>query len=160
MHDATRVVHAGPPGASARATGRGLVLAASLLCYAVALALPGLAALGPNPYGFDGYRGYLCLAYGAMTVFGGWEYFVPWTANVLYAGALLAWLVPRRPPRWAAAIPLAGLGLSATVFRIDDVMVNEAGHRAAVHPGIGAWLWMAAQAVLLTGLLAGHARET
>lgn len=133
---------------------RSLVAAGSLICYASGLFLPGLAAREVNPFGFESYEGILCLAYGITTVLGGWTYFLPWTANVLYAGALLAWLVPLRPPRWAAAIPLVGLGLAATVFRIDSVLVNEAGNRVAVRPGSGAWLWMAAQVMLLVGFLA------
>jgi hypothetical protein len=142
------------PGDSRRPSGRSLVAAGSLICYASGLLLPGLAARGVNPYGFESYRGYLCLAYGVTTIFGNWTYFLPWTANVLYAAAFLAWLVTLRPPRWSVVIPLAGLCLAATVFRIDSVMVNEAGHRAAVHPGSGAWLWMASQAILLVGFLA------
>jgi hypothetical protein len=136
-----------------RKSMRRFVLPVSLGCYAAALFLPGLAAREANPYGFTSYGGFACLIWGPTTILAGWTYFRPWTANIPYLVSIFAWAIPKKPPRWFALFPLIGLALAATVFRIDDVMVNEAGHRVAVRPGIGAWLWMTSQAIFLAGFL-------
>jgi hypothetical protein len=142
--------------ASGMATPRSikrLVLALTLLCYSMALILPGLVAREPNSYGYTSSLGYVCLLFGWITIFGGLGYFFPWLANLFYLPGLLLWLLPTRSPRWGAIFPVIGLGLATLTFRIETIMVNEAGHRVAVQPGIGAWLWMASFALLLLGFL-------
>jgi hypothetical protein len=137
------------------------ILVLSLLCYGVALFLPGLAAREKNPYGFTGYYGYICLIFGWTTVVSGTKYFFPWMANLFYFPALLLWLIPARPPLWGALIPGMGLVLATLTFRIETTIVNEAGHRVAVQPGFGAWLWMASFTILLGGFLfQGHRNES
>jgi hypothetical protein len=41
--------------------------------------------------------------------------------------SIFAWAIPAKAPRWFALFPLIGLALAAAMFRINDVMVNEAG---------------------------------
>ena len=129
------------------------LLLLSMLCYGVALCFPGLAPYEPNPQGFTGVAGYVCLAFGWSTIVTGTKYFLPWLANLFYFPALLVWGVTTKPPRWGAVMAGVGLALTALTFRIDTVMVNEAGQRVGVRPGLGAWLWMASFAVLLVGFL-------
>ena len=128
------------------------VFALSLVCYGAALCLPGLAADGTNPYGFDGVVGFSCLAFGWSTALtSSWKFFLPWTANFLYFPALLLWCIGRRARPWGVLLALGGFMLAALVFRIDSMMVNEAGHRAAVRPGWGAWFWMASMLLIPLG---------
>jgi hypothetical protein len=133
---------------------RHAVLIASLACYAAALFLPGVAAREANPYGFTGYNGLTCLLGGPTTILGGWTFFRPWTANIPYGITLLVWIASARPRRWCAVFPAGALALGVTVWSIDTVMVNEAGHRVAAEPGVGAWLWLTSMAILLAGFLA------
>ena len=132
----------------------------SLSCYGLALFLPGLAARESNPYGFHGVSGFMCLVFGWSTVVAGWKYFLPWMSNFLYLPALLLWIAGPRARRWGALLALGSLILAAQTLRIDTFMVNEAGHRVAVQPGLGAWCWMASMIVLLFGAVAPIANRS
>lgn len=125
----------------------------SLGLYLVSLGFQGLAATGSNPYGFDGYRGFHCLLFGWTTILGSLAFFVPWTANLLYLPSLLLLAIPARPLRVFLALPAMGLALALGALRIDEVLVNEAGHRSPVELGAGAWLWLASFSVLIAGFL-------
>ncbi len=56
----------------------------SLGLYVLSLAFQGLAAVGSNPYGFEGYPGFHCLVFGWTTLLGSLTFFLPWTANLLW----------------------------------------------------------------------------
>jgi hypothetical protein len=131
-----------------------LIFMFSYSTYVIALFLPGLAATGKNPYQFDSYHGFLCLFFGWITVFtGAWKYFLPWTANFFYGLAISMWLSVIKSPRWGTLTAILGLALSLLTFRIDTAVVNEAGHKVAVHPGLGAWLWIISFMFLIVGFL-------
>ena len=123
-------------------------LALSVLCYGAALFLPGLAAHGPNPYGFEGYSGFACLVWGWTGALRGGAHLLPWTANLLYLPALVLWAMGPRARVFGVALAVGGIVLAALTYRIDAVVVNEAGHRASVRPGPGTWLWIASMASL------------
>jgi hypothetical protein len=125
----------------------------SIGLYLAALAFHGLAARESNIFGFEGYRGFMCLLFGWMTALGGWKFFLPWTANLFYVAGLLLLALPARPARVGLLLPATGLVIALYTFRIESVMVNEAGHRVDVHPGAGAYLWMASFVVLVAGFL-------
>ena len=129
------------------------ILAVSVFLYVVAVFLPGLAAHGPNPYGFHAYSGFECLVWGGATALGGSRYFLPWSANLFYLPALILWCLGRWGRVLASVLALGGLIFASFTFRIDSVIVNEAGLRAAVRPGLGAWFWIASMLVILVGPL-------
>jgi hypothetical protein len=124
--------------------------------YAAALPLTALAPAAHSQYATGGYQGYMCLLFGWTTLIGlGWKFFWPWTANVLYLPAAVLWIVRGRRSAFGAALALAGLGVGSLVFRIDTMMVNEAGNTVPVRLGLGAWLWLGSFAVHAAGFLRG-----
>lgn len=117
-------------------------VAVSLTLFALSLVLP---AIGP----LDGLT---ALALGPFSLLIDPVWFLPWFANLLFAGALtLAWF-----PRWhrLSSRLSAATCIGALVALLPDKIVyDESGSTMGATPHLGYTLWLASHALLWLGLL-------
>ncbi len=116
--------------------------------FAIAPWLPALD-LTRKDGALDHYPGWPLLFFGWLGVFGVLDlkfYAIGWLANPLFAIGSLVLLFDRFDKRRIATIVLfAAAVFSLGGFLLTEVLMDEAGHTAAVTShNIGYWLWLAA----------------
>lgn len=111
------------------------MLAASLVCYVVACALP--------IYREEDIRGISALLMGWMGMFSpdAGPFLFAWLANPLYIITIITVWKKKKVSLW---LSVAGVLLAVCFLGINRVIINEGGTMIAVSPGIAFPVWMLA----------------
>jgi hypothetical protein len=123
------------------------LLLLSVLLYLIACYLPAYRGIEQKGFSMPGFSclliGILAFAYNILAWFA-------WMANIFYGLAWLFYYWNRADT--AFALSILAVGLSFFSFAVDEMLLNEAGHKTTVRSGIGLYIWIASL-VLFAGLL-------
>ena len=134
-----------------------LLFAPAIGLWSAALFQPALKA--PAGSGSFQYTGLNCLLLGWLGIFGRLQWILPWSANVLYWISLFSALLRRQPARQALVLSLVAIPLALITFVNRTIEVDEAGHKTAVVPGLGFYLWLGSMVVLAAALFIRSAKS-